>query len=391
MNASSWLLGASDLRWKSVATDRQIAGQVLLPPNLGQKPRATIVYLKNLSVPRTGQEPDESILSDFVKSGDIVLVLDYARDPKATSPDLNADVLALREAIAGKHKSLLTEYPVDPNHLFIIPEGYRLERDIEFARDGQRILGMDIAYPSHPKKPVGLLMEITCDNTNRMGSFSLLFCHDTLLAGGMIAGFATAMIDHPVAPPYKGLDDPMPQCIYRLKSAVRTARALAPGLGLNGKIGAIGFSRGGPMAALLAATGGRADLEGDGAHQGISSRIQAALVFGNRYDYLHLRADDPMLARFTKAWGARDANRDRWAEHGAIHYLTKDCPPMFLDTSDAESPEYQDGLAKLNQRLDQLGIEHVYQVDKDGRGHRVTTDPKTLARIYEFFGKYLRD
>jgi hypothetical protein len=98
-----------------------------------------------------------------------------------------------------------------------------------------------------------------------------------------------------------------------------------------------------------------------------------------------------MLARFTKAWGARDANRDRWAEHGAIHYLTKDCPPMFLDTSDAESPEYQDGLAKLNQRLDQLGIEHVYQVDKDGRGHRVTTDPKTLARIYEFFGKYLRD
>src|SRR5439155_9012303 len=123
---------------------------------------------------------------------------------------------------------------------------------------------------------------------HRMGSGSLLFCHDTLLDGAMPAGFATAMIDHPVPPPYKGIDDPMPQCIHRLKSAVRTLRAAGAELGLNGRIGAIGFSRGAPMAALLAVTGNRADLEGDGPTLNTSSRIDAAMIHGNRYDYLDL-------------------------------------------------------------------------------------------------------
>lgn len=232
-------------------------------------------------------------------------------------------------------------------------------------------------------------MEITCDNVNRMGSGSLLFCRDTLLEGGAIAGFAVAMVDHPVRPPYKGLDDPMPQLIHRLKAAVRTARALSDEIGTNGKIGVIGFSRGATMTALLAVTGHREDLEGDGAHPDVPSAIQAALIHGNRYDYLDLRNDDPMLARFEKAWGKREANAQRWAEHGAAHYLTPQAPPMFLNTSNTESPEFRDGLAKFAKRLQAAGVEHVYTVDADGRGHRVTTDPKTLATMYRFFRQHL--
>jgi acetyl esterase/lipase len=248
---------------------------------------------------------------------------------------------------------------------------------------------MDIVYPSKPAHSVPVLMEITCDNQNRMGSFSLLFCHDTLLEGAQAAGFATAMIDHPVAPPYKGLDDPMPQCIYRLKAAVRTLRALDEQIGGNGRIGAIGFSRGGPMAALLAVTSGRAELEGDGAHKNVSSAVQAAMIHGNRYDYLHLSGDDPMIPRFTQAWGPLDSRQNAWAEHGAAHYLSKDAPPMFLNTSDTEAPEFREGLARFDLLLTQLGIRHVYQVDEDRRGHQVTTDPATLSRVYGFFHREL--
>ena len=122
-------------------------------------------------------------------------------------------------------------------------------------------------------------MEITCDNVNRMGMYSLLFCHDTLTDGGMAAGFAVAMIDHPVPPPYKGIDDPMPQVIYRLKAAVRTLRSMDAELDMNGKIGAIGFSRGGPMAAFLAVTGNHPELEGDGPHKDISSAVQCRTGF----------------------------------------------------------------------------------------------------------------
>jgi hypothetical protein len=367
-------LAAAPVQWDSATTGTKLSGEVIEPASKSDAPLPTVVYLKNLSVPRLGQEPDDAILSDLSRSGSLVLVIDYAHHAKAVSPDLNADVLKLRHDIAdAKQKSLLVDQKIDPAHLFILIEGFRLKREVEFARDGQRLLAMDVMYPSKPAKPVPALMEITCDNKDRMGAASLLFCRDTLLEGGEAAGFAVAMVDHPVPPPYKGLDDPMPACVQRMKAAAKSLAALSPQLGTNGKIGAIGFSRGAPFAAILAA-------QGD---------VQAALVHGNRFDYLDLLPTDPMLPRFEKAWGKRETNGDKWAAHGAATYLTKNAAPMFLDTSNAESPEYRDGLAKFAKRLDDAGVEHVYQVDPDGRGHRVSTDPKTLGAIYAFFHKHL--
>jgi hypothetical protein len=96
-----------------------------------------------------------------------------------------------------------------------------------------------------------------------------------------------------------------------MKAAVAKLRGLSKELGTTDKIGAVGFSRGGPFAAMLAADG----------------TVQAALVHGNRYDYLDLLEKDPMLARFEKAWGKREANRDRWAMHGASFFLDKTAAP----------------------------------------------------------------
>jgi dienelactone hydrolase len=382
----------SRIHWPSTTIDGIVQGVVRIPPNPARAADgsiATVVYLKGLAISRLGQEADETILRDLLAAGDLVLILDYAHDSRATSPAINADMLKLRQDIGGKDKTLLTDYKVDLNHLFILIEGFRLKRDVEFATDGSRVLAMDVQYPSQPPHPVPALMEITCDNANRMGTGSLLFCRDTLLDGGMAAGFAVAMIDHPAPPPYKGIDDPMPQCIHRLKAAVRTLRSMSGELHLNGQIGAIGFSRGGPMAALLAVTGDRPDLEGDGLHREMSSRVQAALIHGNRYDYSKLSEKDPMYKRFEKAWGPYDANRQKWEAHGPAAYLTKDAAPMFLNTSNAESQEYRDGLSQFDQALTAAGVEHQYQVDEDGRGHRVTTDPATLKRIYDFFQKHL--
>jgi hypothetical protein len=119
---------------------------------------------------------------------------------------------------------------------------------------------------------------------------------------------------------------------------------------------------------------------------------EGSLVHGNRYDYLDLLDTDPMLARFEKAWGKRDdaGNRERWAIHGATHFLTDKASPMFLNTSDAESPEYRHGLERFHETLTAHHVEHVYQVDQDGRGHRVTTDPATLKKIYDFFHEHLK-
>jgi hypothetical protein len=104
---------------------------------------------------------------------------------------------------------------------------------------------------------------------------------------------------------------------------------------------------------------------------------------------MKIATDDSMYKRFEKAWGPREANAEKWAMHGAARYLDGSAPPMFLNTSDAESKEYREQLALFADELKAVGVEHEYVVDQDGRGHRVSTDPRTLARIYDFFAKRL--
>ena len=387
------------ITWTSTTTQCALDGYVYTPQNAGEKPLAVVVYQKNLSVPRIGQEADEPIIADLLKDGSLVLVIDYMHYDKAKSPTINADSLALRNQMTGKKPTLLADKKVDANHIFLLAEGFRLARNVTFAQDGKRTLGMDIAYPSQPTKPVPMLLEFTCDNAERMGSGSILFCHDTLLDGGMAAGFAVAMADHPVAPPYKGLDDPMPEVFLRAKKAVLAAAAFAKEHDLAKPIGLIGFSRGGPIAAMLAANTGNGSVppgpgggDGEGPLTGPTD-VRAALIHGNRYDYLDLLpTDTKMTARFKKSWGDPTTQPLNWQLRGASNYLAKDpkdVAPMFLNTSRAESPEYQDGLAKFHQRLTQLGVEHVYQVDDDTRGHQVSSKPETLSAIYEFFAKHL--
>lgn len=367
---------AGQVEWRSAATDSVLKGELFLPRPSDVPPPA-VVYLRHLSIPRLGRDGDEAIVNDLLAEGHLVLVLDYGRHPKAVSPLLNADVLKLRQDIAGKARTLLADQNLDVDRLFVLAEGFRLRRDVEFARDGDRVLGMDVIYPASPAEAVPVLMEVTCDNARRMGAYSLLYCRDTLMEGAQFVGFAAAMVDHPVAPPYKGIDS-FPADLRTMQSAVRKLRSLGLEVGMSGAIGAMGFSRGGPPVGMLAARG-----EGD-------SAIQAALVHGNRYDYLDLLPDDPMRERFEAAWGPPDANRQRWVEQGVVHFVTRDTAPMFLNTSIAESPEYRRGLEQLRRALRHAGVEHVYRVDQDDRGHQVATDPATLEAIYSFFRKHLR-
>ena len=392
-----------EITWTSVATGTALKGWVYTPPDAPATPLATVVYQKNLSIPRLGKDADEAIIADLLESKTLVLVLDYAKHEQAKSPELNADSLALRQAMTGKTPTLLADRKVDGNHIFLLAEGYRLRRDVWYASESVaddwfltrtgRQMAMDIAYPTVGRVVmdgrVPLLIEFSCDNAERMGSGSLVFCRDTLLDGAMYRGYAVAMADHPVKPPYKGLDDPMPQAYSDAVAAVAEGRAAGTFIGFGKRVGVIGFSRGGPFAAMTAMNSAfaNADVDWRARHD-----VNAALVHGNRYDYLDLLPADPMLPRFKKAWGDPTTQPDEWSKHSALHYLSdpKRVAPMFLNTSRKESAEYQDGLAKLHNRLTQLGVDHVYQVDDDDRGHRVTTDPATLTKIYDFFDQYLK-
>src|SRR3954469_21825093 len=104
----------AEIQWDSAATGTTLSGDVLEPAKSSDAPLPTVVYLKNLSIPRLGQESDDAIIADLRNTGHLVLVLHYAHHPRAISPDLNADVLKLRRDIVDtKNKTLLADHKID--------------------------------------------------------------------------------------------------------------------------------------------------------------------------------------------------------------------------------------------------------------------------------------
>lgn len=342
-----------------------------------------IVYLENLAAPRVGTDSDDSIIQDFLGEGYPVVTLDYDHDAKARVPFINNDIFEIRKEVL--HKVFVTGFEIDPARVFIIPSGCRLLPDVTFYQDPGRTLAMDIIYPAHPWKPVGAVIEFSCDNQNRMGDSSLVACSDTILEGEATEGLAVAMADHPVAPPYKGLD-PMPDCAWKIKAAVRTLRWEAAELGLNGRIAPVGFSRGSGMALMLATTMGMNEFEGRGAHTNVNSDVQGAVVMSGRFTYLALLPTDHMIPRYNKAWGDETNHLDFWTREGAVDYLHKPTFPLFLTINCSEEADAQHQMTVLRQRLAELGNDEIFMMDPQPRGHKVTLVPEIL----EAMDRYLK-
>lgn len=370
---------AQKLTWPSVATKQNLEMTLFKPASFETNhPTPLIIYLQNLASPRVGTDSDQTIIHDFLEDGYLVLALGYAHDSKARVPFINRDLFDLRhQVLKGR---LLPGIEIDPAHVFIVPSGSRLLRDLVFYRDPDRTLAMDIIYPSHPGSPVGAVIEFSCDNVSRMGDGSLTICSDTILDGEATEGLAVAMADHPVKAPYKGLD-PMPDCAWKIKAAVRTLRAQSAKLGFNGKIAPVGFSRGSGMALMLVTTKGMEEFEGHGANTNVNSDVQGGVVMSGRFSYLDLLPKDHMLPRYAAAWGDRASHLDFWRREGALDYLTGPTLPLFLTINCSEDADAQHQMILLRKRLAELGSDEIFMMDREPRGHKVTLVPEILSAM----------
>jgi dienelactone hydrolase len=382
------LPGGEQRQWSGAASDKPIMLTVFRPVNvLTNMPLPVVFYLQNLAAPRVGTEPDADILRAFNAAGYLVVTVDFAGRTNARIPFINRDLGKLRDDIF--KRKLLADLNLDTARIFIVPAGCRLQRDVVFYREEGRMLRMDIIYPSKPKQPVGAVLEFSCDNQDRFGNFSLSVCSDTLLDGFATEGFAVAMADHPVPPPYKGFDA-MPDCALKIKAAVRTLRVEGEKLGMNGRIAPVGFSRGSGMALMLVTTAGLEQFEGAGENAGVSSDVQGAVVMSGRFTYLDLLPDDKMLPRYAKAWGERDQSLEVWRQHGALDYLKKPGGyPLFLTINCTESPDALHQMDVLQKRLKELGGKFEFHLDNEPRGHKVTLDPQILDAMRDYLRQSL--
>jgi acetyl esterase/lipase len=383
-------LGAT---FESATLGRGLAVEVVAPRVAsGAEAYDTVIYLKGLAGPRLGDVDDVTLIGEMAGAGLLVLVVDYEGDSKAAAPGINQDLLKLRsevEALAGNHQ-------VNLDRVFVLPAGYRLARDIEFYRDEQKTYRADVRYPAGGAS-VPLIVQIPHNNDARMNMQSIVKYRDSMLEGLMVRGYAVAVVDHPVAPPYRGIDA-APETMHKMKAAVRTLRAGADQFGYNGsKIGVLGFSRGSGVAGLLAATGGEQSLEGAGPHRDQSSEVQAVLCQAGRFDHRTLMEDGfsaKTFANYVAHFGDPVKDAKRWDAASAARWITADDPPFFLEVGGADS--YRVGqVRKLHEALLAIGVaggggaEHPYVVEP-GRGHRVTEKLETLEAIGAFFDRVLK-
>ncbi len=404
---------ARAVSWTSAATGGAITATVI-EPNPVVSPPSLVVYLKNLTCERIGQESDAAIISSFTTNGFRVVTLDYTNHIKATSPFLNADVLKIRNEIGA------TTFPgsigliASKNKCYILCEGYRLMRNVPYylndptvysGSDSGAELRMDIAYPSQPSRAIPIIMEFSTSNSyqgnenDRMNNGNAFTgTTDTILEGAPAAGIAWAMADHPK---YRTWGSPSlysgfevnPDTIKKVRSSVRVLREVGATVGLSGNIAIHGFSRGATAGSLAAGDLAATTIDSAGYSTALGSRVQGVLLGSGIYDYSHSGGTitgDPIgtqvdiYSRFVGAWGTTTTNLLVWQMQGAPYYMTTAATaPVFLsyNTNDAAWYVYQ--AQRLATNLATLGV--PYQVAAGNGGHTVTTNFTTLTNIYNFF------
>lgn len=417
---------AQAVAWTSSATGGSITATVTEPNPVVTTP-PLIVYLKNLTCERIGQESDASIIANFTATGYRVTVLDYAGHANAKSPNLNADVLKIRTEIGATTFPGSTGLNTNKNQCYILCEGYRLMRNVPYFLNDRTVyngtettnveLHMDIAYPSQPSRGVPIIMEYSCSNSfdgnpddrmNNGNAFTGIY--ETILEGAPAAGIAWAMADHPKfrdwgQPKSNGYNfsgfetnsDKDFNINYdaskKVRSSIRVLREVGATLGLSGNVAIHGFSRGSTVGSLAIGDLAVPAIDSAGYSTSLSGRVQTVVLGSGIYDYTHsggTTTGDPsttavdIYSRFVTAWGATAANPTLWQVQGAPYYMaTAASAPVFLSYNTDDAAYYVYQAQVLEAKLVTLGV--PFQKITGSGQHHVTTIGSTQTAIYNFF------
>ena len=167
-------------------------------------------------------------------------------------------------------------------------------------------------------------------------------------------GFVTASIDYRLSG-----EAPFPAHIHDCKAAVRFLRANAKEYGIDpDKIGAIGHSAGGHLAALLATSAGVQELEGRGGNAEFSSAIQAVIPMGGQTDFLSERNRE--ISRDREIWqqflgGSQEEKPEIYRLASPLVHVDKTDPPCWIITGEKDDPSTR--ADRFRQRLKELGIQ----------------------------------
>ncbi|MBV5343154.1 hypothetical protein JZU68_05940, partial [bacterium] len=318
----------------------------------------TVVYLENLNLNKLGGNSNTTDVAWLLSKGYRVIELDYAGHTNAVSPKINEDIMDINDAIFAGSFCGFTD--CSPIRSYVLFEGYRIARDVSYFKDDPTIynypsyytvgdsLYMDIIYPANSAVTVPVVLSFSYSNSwggsettkhqrfnlgNTLASFN-----DTFLEGAPANGIAWAIADHPKycdwgqgkpvggANKAYGAYQTNPDAAQKVKSAIRTLRAVGTNLGLSGKIGIYGFSRGSTAGSMAIGDKSVSAFENAGLHVGTSDDVQVAALGSGVFDYTlifnteesdvgNLRTNCPL------GWGPLASNLELWKSQGASNLV----------------------------------------------------------------------
>ena len=234
----------------------------------------------------------------------------------------------------------------------LMSESLNASLGVTYARYGDRTLEMDIYRPNDAW---GNLPAIVCIHGGGWAKGSRE-SHGAMAQALASRGYVAATISYRLSGEAK-----FPAQIHDCKAAVRFLRAHADEYGIDADhIGAIGLSAGGHLTALLATSGGVADLEGNGGSAGSSSVIQAAVPMGAQTDFLSERtrevsAAEPKGAIWQQFLGGTQEERPAVYRNASplTHLDAGDPPCWFIAGEHDDASTHAD---VFREQMNQYGI-----------------------------------
>lgn len=422
-------LFAATGNWMSPALNKNIVytttePTVALKDNNGNV--FTVVYLQNMGFNKIGGNSNAQDVSWLLSQGYRVVELDYSFHANAVTPYINADIIAINDAL---NNGFFCGYNnCSKYRSYVLFEGYRIQSDVAYFKDNPAIYNypshytegdsiyMDIVYPANASVTVPVVLSFSYSNSwggsdaskhqrlnlgNTLAGFD-----DSFLQGAPANGIAWAIADHPKycdwgqGKPAGGANKAYgsfqvnPDAAQKVKSAIRTLRAKAASLALSGQIGIYGFSRGSDAGSMAIGDRSVPEFENAGLHIGVPDDVQVAALGPGVFDFTQIYnaigdGDSNLENRCPVVWGALSTNLSAWEYQGAAHLVESSAtaPVIFFYNTD-DAAYYQDQIAKFKEKLTAKGVMHTSIVNY-GAGHSVPKTHAPLNNMYAFFKQYL--
>ena len=193
-------------------------------------------------------------------------------------------------------------------------------------------------------------------------------------------GFNTFAINYRLAPKHKH-----PAQVEDCRDAVRWVRRNSKKFGGDPKrIGAMGYSAGAHLSAMLAVTGMNAQED----PKGIGTEIVAAVGGGTPCEFLSLPANNKALSYWLG--GSREQRPKVYQDASPVSHLDAKDSPIFFFHGESDGLVRVTGAKEMSEKMKQLGIDTKFHLIEDAGHFAAVFNQKAFGAGFDFLEKHLQ-